>query len=289
MSELRVLATYGHPDDEGQVTGTMARFIAGGAKVTLVCGTRGEVGEISDPLLATPETLGYVRELELRAAMAQIGLADVRLLPFRDSGMAGWEMNNDPRALHAQAADLVVGHLVQVIREVRPQVVFTWDPNGGYGHPDHIAMHKHTLSAFDIANDGSQFPEAGVPWAPKRLYWGAFTMKRFAAMFAEMERLGLMTEPMDPERRERFAKAMQEPDPLVSLTHDVPDLVAMKRKAAAMHRSQFGESSMWTRIPEEMAIRFNGQERFFRARPEWDEAEGEEVGLGGIWALADGL
>ena len=72
MSELRVLAAYGHPDDEGQVTGTLATLIAGGAKVTLICGTRGEVGEISDSALATPETLGYVRELELRAAMAQI-------------------------------------------------------------------------------------------------------------------------------------------------------------------------------------------------------------------------
>ena len=76
MAQRRILAVYGHPDDEGQVTGTLARFIAEGDQVTLVCATRGEVGEISDPKLSTPETLWYTRELELRASMAQIGLAD---------------------------------------------------------------------------------------------------------------------------------------------------------------------------------------------------------------------
>lgn len=287
MSELRVLATYGHPDDEGQVTGTLARFIAGGAKVTLVCGTRGEVGEISDPLLATPETLGYVRELELRAAMAQIGLANVRFLPFRDSGMAGTPENEDPRCLHAQPEEVVVEQLVRIMRDVRPHVVFTWDPNGGYGHPDHIAMHRHTLAAFDASGDASQFPDAGDPWAPKQLYWGAFTMKRFATMFMEMERMGLMPEPMDPERRERFEKALGEPDPIFSLVSPVPDLVGMKRAAATMHKSQFGENSMMARIPEEMAIRFNGEERFFRARPEWNESDVMQEGLESLWALAD--
>lgn len=115
MNNVRVLAAYGHPDDEGQVTGTLASFVARGAAVTLVCATRGEVGEISDPSLGTPETLGYVRELELRAAMAQIGLADVRLLPFRDSGMDGSPENADPRCLHQQPAEVVVGHMVGLI------------------------------------------------------------------------------------------------------------------------------------------------------------------------------
>src|SRR5207249_130525 len=157
MSELRVLATYGHPDDEGQATGTLARLLQRGAQVTLLCATRGEVGEISDLSLATPETLQYVRELELRAAMAQIGLSDVRFLPYRDSGMAGTPENEDPRALHAQPAETVVGDLVRLIRDVRPHVVLTWEPGGGYGHPDHIAVHKHTVAAFEAAGDAAQF------------------------------------------------------------------------------------------------------------------------------------
>ncbi|MGE3076808.1 MAG: PIG-L family deacetylase [Dehalococcoidia bacterium] len=268
MENVRVLAAYGHPDDEGQVTGTLAAFIARGAQVTLVCATRGEVGEISDPLLATPETLKYVRELELRASMAQIGLSDVRFLPFRDSGMAGTAENDDPTCLHQQAPELVTGHLVQVMREVRPHIVFTWDPNGGYGHPDHIATHKHTVSAFEVAGDGTRFPEAGDPWQPGHLYWGAFTMKRFAGMFLELQKRGLMPEGIDPERRERFEKAMTEPDPPVSNIIDVSEFVDVKRRAAQMHRSQFGENSMMARIPDDLRASFYGEERFFRARPE---------------------
>lgn len=287
MSSLRVLATYGHPDDEGQVSGTLARFLRLGAKVTLVCATRGEVGEISDARLATPDTLGYVRELELRSAMAQIGLADVRFLPYRDSGMAGTPENDDPRCLHAQAADTVVGQLVYLMREVKPHVVFTWDPNGGYGHPDHIAVHRHTLAAFDQAGDPSQFPDSGEPWTPKRLYWGAFTMKRFAGMYLELERRGLLPEPIDPERRERFDRAMQEPDPPVSLVNDVSDLVEEKRAAAGMHRSQFGENSMFARIPPEMRDRFYGEERFLQARPAWPHGKEPLHGLADLLALAD--
>ncbi|MGB4862354.1 MAG: PIG-L family deacetylase [Tepidiformaceae bacterium] len=284
MKNVRILATYGHPDDEGQVTGTLAAFIARGAQVTLVCATRGEVGEISDPLLATPETLRYVRELELRAAMAQIGLADVRFLPFRDSGMAGTPENDDPACLHQQPPELVVEHLVRIIRELRPQVVFTWDPNGGYGHPDHIATHKHTVAAFDAAVDPAQYRDAGDPWSPACLYWGAFTMKRFAGMFLELEKRGLMPDGIDPERRERFDKAMAEPDAPVSNIVDVSEFIDAKRRAASMHRSQFGENSMMSRIPADLQATFYGEERFFRARP----IGGSLKGLTGLEALLPG-
>jgi LmbE family N-acetylglucosaminyl deacetylase len=278
MENARILAVYGHPDDEGQVTGTLAAFIARGAKATLVCATRGEVGEISDPSLGTPETLGYVRELELRAAMAQIGLIDVRFLPFRDSGMAGTPENEDARCFHQQPAEVVVAQLVATMREVRPHVVFTWDPNGGYGHPDHIAAHKHTVAAFEASGNGDVHPGAGEPWTPSYLYWGAFTMKRFAGMFLELQKRGLMPEGIDPERRERFEKAMAEPDPPVSNSVNVREFVAAKRRAASMHRSQFGENSMMARIPDDLRESFYGEERFFRARPA-DEGSPMREGL----------
>lgn len=278
MKSSRILAVYGHPDDEGQVTGTLAHFIANGAVATLVCATRGEVGEISDPALATPETLWYTRELELRAAMAQIGLADVRFLPFRDSGMVGTPENDDSRSLHQQPAPVVVEALIQIIREVRPEMVFTWDPTGGYGHPDHIAVHKHTVEAFDASGNAEAYPGAGAPWAPERLYWGSRGMKQFASIFLEMEKRGTLPEPIDPERKARFEKAMLDPDPPVSVVHDVSAYIPLKRLAASMHRSQFGENSMFARIPEDMRARFYGQERFFQARPEW--AAGTEPAAG---------
>ena len=269
MKQRRVLALYGHPDDEGQVTGTLARFIADGDEVALVCGTRGEVGEISDEAFATPETLGYVRELELRAAMAQIGLRDVRLLPFRDSGMDGTPENEDPRSLHQQPAETVVPQLVAIMRELRPHFVFTWDSTGGYGHPDHIAMHNHTVAAFDAAGNPEAYPDAGAAWAPERLYWGARTMKGFASIWTEMERRGLLDEPIPDDRRERFEKAMAEPDPPASVIVDANAQVDAKRNAAAMHRSQFGESSMFSRIPDDLRSQFFGEERFYQARPQW--------------------
>jgi LmbE family N-acetylglucosaminyl deacetylase len=271
MSNRRVLAIYGHPDDEGQVTGALAHFIASGDRVTLVCATRGEVGEISDPSLGTPETLGYVRELELRAAMAQIGLADVRFLPFRDSGMDGTPENNDPRCLHQQRPEVVVEQIVTIIRDTRPHLVFTWDPTGGYGHPDHIAVYKHTLAAFDAAGDPNAFPASGELWTPERLYWGARSMKTFASIWLEMESKGLLTEPLDPERKERFQKAIAEPDRPCSLIHDATPYIELKRKASSMHRSQFGENSMFARIPEEMRDRFYGEERYYQARPPWPD------------------
>ena len=271
MSKKRVLAVYGHPDDEGQVTGTMAGFIRAGDEVTLVCATRGEVGEISDNTLAAPDNLWYVRELELRAAMAQIGLADVRFLGFRDSGMAGTADNEDPRSLHQQGAESVVPALVEIMRERQPHYVFTWDPTGGYGHPDHVAVHRHVVAAFDAAGNSEAYPEAGPAWTPAALYWGARTMKGVGSVFLEMERRGLLTEPMAPERRERFEKAMKEPDPPVSVIVDVGEFRPLKRAAASMHRSQFGENSMFARIPEDLQSRFYGEERFYQARPHWPE------------------
>jgi LmbE family N-acetylglucosaminyl deacetylase len=144
----RLLVIFAHPDDEGGTSGTLAYYIARGAAVTLACATRGEVGEISDPILATPETLGEVREAELRAACAHLGIEDVRFLGYRDSGMVDTPPNNDPRSLHQAPLDSVVAQLVGLIRDVRPHAIITFEPAGGYGHPDHLAVHRGKRRAF---------------------------------------------------------------------------------------------------------------------------------------------
>lgn len=271
MVNRRIMAVYGHPDDEGQVTGTMARFVAEGDRVTLVCATRGEVGEISDPLLSTPETLGYVRELELRAAMAQIGLADVRFLPFRDSGMAGTPENEDPRCFHQQPAEVAVPELVRIMREVQPHLVFTWAPDGGYGHPDHVAAHQHTVAAFEASGDAEAYPGIGTPWTPLRLYWGARSGKARAEITFEMERRGLLSEPIPPERRERFERALAEPEPVVSVISDVRAFMDARRAATRMHRTQFGTDGFAARVPADLQEKLYGEERFYQARPAWSE------------------
>ena len=269
----RVLAVYGHPDDEGQATGTLAAFIAEGNDVTLLCATRGEVGEISAPSLATPETLGYTRELELRAAMAQIALADVRFLPFRDSGTDGTPENDDERCFHQQPPEVAVPAILEVMREVRPHFVFTWQADGGYGHPDHVAAHRHTVAAFDVCGDPEAYPESGEPWTPERLYWGARTMKQFAAVRLEMEKRGLLDEPLDEETRKRLDEMMARPEPEASVIIDSRPFIELRQRAASMHRTQFGEGGMFSRVPADLRDRFLGEERFYQAHPAWPEGQ----------------
>src|SRR5205814_53342 len=150
------LREYAHPDDEGTVSGAMLHYSTLGIEPGLVCATRGEVGEISDPALATPENLGEVREGEMRAAAEELGVHNLWFLGYRDSGMAGTPENQDPRAFAQAMAAEVVGKLVAIIRQFRPQVIVTFDETGGYGHPDHIAIYRHTTSAFHVAADAAQ-------------------------------------------------------------------------------------------------------------------------------------
>lgn len=269
----RVMAVYGHPDDEGQVTGTLAAFLDAGNQVTLVCATRGEVGEISDESLSTPETLGYTRELELRAAMAQIGLADVRFLPFRDSGMDGTPENEDERCFHQQPPEVAVAALLEIMRDVRPHYVFTWQADGGYGHPDHVAANKHTIAAFDACGDPEAYPDTGEAWEPERLYWGARTMRQFAVVRLEMEKRGLLDDPIADEMRKRLDEMMERPEPPSSVVVDTSRYIEMKRRASSMHRSQFGESGFFSRVPQDLRDQMYGQERFFQGRPEWPEGQ----------------
>ena len=119
-----------------------------GARITMICATNGDVGEISDPSLATPETLGQVRREEMRRAMDVTGIADVRFLGYRDSGMQGTEDNEHPDSLLQAEPSRVVSQVVEVIRETRPDVVLTHDPTGGYGHPDHVTIQRHVTEAL---------------------------------------------------------------------------------------------------------------------------------------------
>ena len=159
FSNLRVLAVFGHPDDEGfSCGGTLATLADLGASITMVCSTNGDVGEISDPSLATPKTLARVRQDEMRQAALVTGVTDVRFLGYRDSGMAGTEDNNHPDSLYQAPPDQVVGRLVAIIREVRPEMIITHDPTGGYRHPNHVTTYGHVTQAFALAGDGAAHP-----------------------------------------------------------------------------------------------------------------------------------
>jgi N-acetyl-1-D-myo-inositol-2-amino-2-deoxy-alpha-D-glucopyranoside deacetylase len=157
----RLLLVHAHPDDESIGTGaTMARYAAEGAQVTLVTCTLGELGEIIPPALAyladgDGARLGEYRVGELDAACAELGVTDHRFLGgpgrWRDSGMMGTEGNDDPRCFWRADVDEAADALLDVIREVRPQVLVTYDANGFYGHPDHIQAHRVAWRAFERA------------------------------------------------------------------------------------------------------------------------------------------
>jgi LmbE family N-acetylglucosaminyl deacetylase len=195
-----LLALFAHPDDEAFGTGgTIAHYASDGTCVTLVCTTRGEVGEIAEGTGATPETLGEVREGELRCAADSMGISELIFLGYRDSGMVDTSENADPRAYINAPAEEVVPRLVGIIRRVQPQVVITFEPNGGYGHPDHIAIHRHTVAAFHAAADPSRYPDQGPAWQADRLFYTAIPRSFFLRMRDEMAALG-----MDASQFDRF-------------------------------------------------------------------------------------
>ncbi|WP_427920147.1 N-acetyl-1-D-myo-inositol-2-amino-2-deoxy-alpha-D-glucopyranoside deacetylase [Streptomyces sp. cg40] len=166
MTELparRLLLVHAHPDDESINNGaTMAKYAAEGALVTLVTCTLGEHGEVIPPALRqlTGAALAKHRAGELGAATAELGVGDFRLLGgpgrYQDSGMMGTPDNDDPDCFWQADVDEAAAHLVEVIREVRPQVLVTYDPDGGYGHPDHIQAHRVAMRAAELAADAGQ-------------------------------------------------------------------------------------------------------------------------------------
>jgi N-acetyl-1-D-myo-inositol-2-amino-2-deoxy-alpha-D-glucopyranoside deacetylase len=182
-SDRRLLLIHAHPDDEAINNGaTMARYVAEGAQVTLLTCTLGEEGEVLVPELAQlaadqADQLGGYRISELTAAMAALGVTDHRWLGgagrYRDSGMMGTPANEHPRAFWNADLEEAAAHAVAVVRELRPQVLVTYDEKGGYGHPDHIQAHRVAMRAVEAAADPAFHPELGEPWQVAKVYWCA--------------------------------------------------------------------------------------------------------------------
>lgn len=197
-SPRRLLLVHAHPDDETIGNGvTMAKYVADGALVTLVTCTLGEEGEVLVPELAhlaadRDDVLGQHRVGELATAMEALGVTDHRFLGgagrYRDSGMMGEPSNERPECFWQADLDEAAGHLVEVIRQTRPQVLATYDPNGGYGHPDHIQAHRVATRAVELAAD----PAFGAdePWQVSKLYWNAVPESRTRDMVRALREAG---------------------------------------------------------------------------------------------------
>ncbi len=178
-----LLAVLAHPDDESfGMGGTLALYAHRSVDVFLVCATRGEVGEMDQKYLDGFNSIAERRETELRCAAGHLGLKEVYFLNYRDSGMPGSPDNSHPKALVAQPLEEIVADVTRYIRILKPQVVVTFDPIGGYRHPDHIAIHNATVKAFDLASDDNFILDGLEPYSPQKLYFHTMphTMLRLA-------------------------------------------------------------------------------------------------------------
>ncbi|MEU8772699.1 N-acetyl-1-D-myo-inositol-2-amino-2-deoxy-alpha-D-glucopyranoside deacetylase [Streptomyces sp. NPDC048606] len=221
----RLLLVHAHPDDESINNGvTMAKYAAEGAHVALVTCTLGEEGEVIPAGLAhlapdRDDALGPHRVGELAAAMKELGVTDHRFLGgpgrFRDSGMMGVPQNDRPGAFWAADVDEAAGYLVEVIRELRPQVLVTYDPDGGYGHPDHIQAHRVATRAAVLAADAAWRPELGAPHAIGKIYWNRVPRSVVEAGFERLREAGATL-----------------PFPGLASPDDVPGVVADERITA---------------------------------------------------------
>ncbi len=226
----RLLLVHAHPDDESINNGaTMAKYAAEGARVTLVTCTLGEEGEVIPEGLAhlaadRDDALGPYRAGELADAMRELGVTDHRFLGgpgrYRDSGMMGAPQNERTECFWRADVDEAATSLVEVIREVRPQVLVTYDPEGGYGHPDHIQAHRVATRAVELAGEPAFRRDLGDPHEIAKVYWNCVPRSVLEDGFARLRELG-------------FGK----PFPGVASPADVPGVVDDAEVTAAVDGS----------------------------------------------------
>ncbi|BBY38645.1 1D-myo-inositol 2-acetamido-2-deoxy-alpha-D-glucopyranoside deacetylase [Mycobacterium mantenii] len=269
----RLLFVHAHPDDESLGTGaTIAHYAARGADVRVVTCTLGEEGEVigdrwAELAVDRADQLGGYRIGELTAALRALGVHEPHYLGgagrWRDSGMEGTPQRNRPRFIDADESE-TVGALVAVIREQRPHVVVTYDPDGGYGHPDHVHAHRVTVAAVAAARAGDvDFP--GEPWAVPKFYWSVFATSTFEAAMDALTPEDLRPEWAIPPKEEfTFGYADDDIDAVVETA---PEAWAAKRAALAAHATQVvvGPTGRACALSNNAAIPILGHEHYVLA------------------------
>lgn len=286
MSDRRLLLVHAHPDDEVLGSGaTMARYAAAGAHVTLVTCTLGEEGEILVADLAhlaadQQDALGDHRIGELADSCAALGVTDHRFLGgpgrWRDSGMMGVPSNERPDVFWQADVDEAALELVQVIREVRPQVLITYDDNGGYGHPDHIQAHRVTVRAFDAAGDPSFAPEVGQPWQPSKLYYTAFPKSVLQAGIDHLKAQG-DTDFFGVDSADDLPFGV--PDDQITTEIDARDFLDAKMDAMRAHATQIALDGPFFALSNNVGQQTMGVEHFILVRGERASTTGREADL----------
>ena len=255
MPERSLLAVFAHPDDESFLCGgALARYAAAGMRVVLACATRGEAGEISDPTLATPDNLGTVRARELHDAAVALGLEDPQFLGFHDGTLSTLPF---PEGVETVA---------RLIAATRPQVVLTFGPEGVYGHPDHVTVHRWTKQAFhearqSMANPDTDASPAATKMAPSRLYYCAPPRSWYRAISERCRTRGV------PDRYGRRLDWLGVPDVLVTTCLQVGSFAPQKLLALRAHRTQLPAVHPFLTLPDADLHELLGVEWYTRAWP----------------------
>jgi N-acetyl-1-D-myo-inositol-2-amino-2-deoxy-alpha-D-glucopyranoside deacetylase len=274
-----LLLVHAHPDDEVLATGGLiARSIAEGRRVDLVVCTGGEEGEIHDPSLDPVEAkprMGEIRLTELECSIAALrgegpGELHLHRLGYRDSGMMDTEANAHPACFWKADLDEATGRLVSVIRQAQPSVMVTYDPNGNYGHPDHINAHRIAVSAMQAAADPSRFIDTGPAYSVAKFYEVAFNRDRWASVMAEMQERGIKL-PWDLDAEPDASESAEEesfgvPEAEITALVDVAAWAPAKRAAMDCHRTQRQDFGWLLDMPDDLASRILSTESFVLTR-----------------------
>ncbi len=229
-----LVSFHAHPDDEAIATGgTLAKAAAAGHRVVLVVATKGEHGEVADGFLDPGELLGERRTKETLRAAEALGVHRVEFLGYTDSGMVGTPTNDDPAAFCRAPVDEAAERLATILRDEKADVLTTYDPNGGYGHPDHIAVHHVGYRAAELA---------GTP----RVYESTMNRDHFKRLITMASDFGIEMELPDPDDFDGFGVTDDE----IAIEVDVTAFLDRKRAAMAAHASQISETSFFLALPE---------------------------------------
>ena len=252
MGGMKLLHVHAHPDDESSKgAATTAYYVAQGVEVMVATCTGGERGSILNPKMESPENeanLAELRRAEMEKAAAILGIRQV-WLGYIDSGMPEGDEELPPEAFALLDPEVAAGPLVKVIREFRPQVLTTYDENGGYPHPDHIMCHKISMAALRAAADPEAWPEHGEPWQVSKVYYDRSLHRgRFAALDAAMHTAGLghpFTE---------WLERMGSDEVETRLTTFVPcaDFFEVRNAALLAHATQIDPEGQWFAVPLEI-------------------------------------
>ena len=257
----RLLLVHAHPDDETINNGvTMAKYAASGAQVTLVTCTRGEEGEVLVTELANlasdkDDKLGEHREVELKDAMAQLGINDFRFLgapnkKWRDSGMMGTTQNERGDVFWQADLDEASHELVKIILETKPQVLITYDEFGGYGHPDHIKAHRVAMRAAELA--------AEQGWQISKIYWNTMPRSVIQMGIEKMKEVGSDFFGAESADDLPFAK----PDELVTTVVSAPEYVPQKLAAMKAHATQISVDGPFFALSNNLGLSVWGDEYY---------------------------